>query len=156
APPFIFGPLADGFPAPKQAAALSSNRHIYTLLKGSLPPVLPPGFVDVRDVARAHVLALNVPKAEVNLEDKRFIVSGGILVWKDAVEYLHKKRPELKARLPAVDGAFPPFPGTPSTIDVTRAKVVLGIQKYYSWQETLENTVNSLLDAEKIWDAVKA
>ncbi|KAF5374478.1 hypothetical protein D9615_009061 [Tricholomella constricta] len=127
-PPFIFGPFAAGFPAPLSHSTLSSNQHIYTLLKGSIPPPLPPLFCDVRDVARAHVRALNVPKATNHVEDKRFLVSGGFLTWKDAVEYLHQQRPELRARLPVVDmDTFPPFPGTPTSIDTTRAKEVLGV-----------------------------
>ncbi|KAG5647324.1 hypothetical protein H0H81_007759, partial [Sphagnurus paluster] len=94
--PFIFGPFVPGFPAPAQGA-LSSNQHIYTLLKGSIPPPLPPLFCDVRDVAHAHVAALSAPKSAGSVEDKRFLVYGGVLTWKQAVEYLHEKRPELKA-----------------------------------------------------------
>lgn len=148
--PFIFGPFVPGFPAPAQGA-LSSNQHIYTLLKGSIPPPLPPLFCDVRDVAHAHVAALSAPKSAGSVEDKRFLVYGGVLTWKQAVEYLHEKRPELKARLPPVDGAFAPFPGPITTIDATRAKEVLGMEKYRSYEETLEAAVDSLLEAEKQW-----
>jgi len=147
--PFIYGPRAPGFPLP-EAIALTSTANIYTLLKGSVPPPLPPLFCDVRDVAQAHVAALAVPKS-AKVEDKRLLVSGGFLVWKDAVEYLHQTRPELRARLPALDTEFSPFPGTPATIDAARAKVVLGMEKYYTWQETVDGAVDALLNAEEIW-----
>ncbi|KAG6820007.1 hypothetical protein H0H93_006553 [Arthromyces matolae] len=149
-PPFIFGPYAPGFPLPDAQSALSSNMHIYTLLNGGVPPPLPPAFVDVRDVALAHVVALGVPKAS-NVEDKRFLVCGGALIWKDAVEYLRDNRPELKSRLPQGDAVFPGFPGPPTTLDVTRAKEVLNLKNYRDWKETVETTVDSLIKAEKAW-----
>ncbi|KAG6889933.1 hypothetical protein C0995_013457 [Termitomyces sp. Mi166 len=150
-PPFIFGPYVPGFPLPAAQSALSSNQHIYALLTGVVPPPLPPLFCDVRDVARAHVSALNLPQATSNLEDKRFLICGGSLVWKDAIEYLHKARPELKDRIPAIDAPVLPFPGPPTTIDGSRAKMKLNMEKYRDWTEMLNDTVNSLLDAEKMW-----
>ncbi|KAG6843879.1 hypothetical protein H0H87_012095 [Tephrocybe sp. NHM501043] len=149
-PPFIFGPLASGFPRPAQNG-LSSNQHIYTLLTGAIPPPLPPVFCDVRDVARAHVAALAVPKATSSVEDKRFLIGGGLLVWKDAVKYLHEARPQLKNRIPSLTTEFMPLPGVPTTIDATRAKVVLNMDSYYNWKETLGDTIESLLEAEKTW-----
>ncbi|KAF8072304.1 NAD-P-binding protein [Lyophyllum atratum] len=154
-PPFIFGQFSPGFPLPEQSA-LSSNQHIYTLLKGAIPPPLPPLFCDVRDVAQAHVAALLVPKSTSNVEEKRFLISGGFLIWKDAVEYLHQTRPELKDRLPALDATFAPFPGPPTSIDATRAKTVLGMEKYHTWKETIDGAINGLLEAEKAWNAAKA
>ncbi|KAG6823674.1 hypothetical protein H0H92_009391, partial [Tricholoma furcatifolium] len=149
-PPFIFGPYVPGFPIPGKSA-LSSNQHIYTLLTGALPPPLPPLFCDVRDVARAHVAALSVSKATIIVEQKRFLVSGGTLIWRDAVEYLHEARPELKDRIPALDTAFVPFPGPISTIDAARAKKALKMESYCDWRGTLSATVDSLLEAEKNW-----
>ncbi|KAG6919124.1 hypothetical protein DXG01_008931 [Tephrocybe rancida] len=148
-PPFIFGPYAPGFPLPAQSA-LSSNQHIYTLLTGAVPPPLPPLFCDVRDVARAHVAALNVPKAGDNVEDKRFLICGGTLIWKDAVEYLHAARPDLKDRIPALDANFTAFPSN-STVDASRAKGALGMDDYLDWKETMEAAADSLLEAEKSW-----
>ncbi|KAG6865599.1 hypothetical protein C0991_001023 [Blastosporella zonata] len=151
--PFIFGPFVPGFPFPAQSA-LSSNQHIYTLLIGVIPPPLPPSFCDVRDVAKAHVAALTAPKATANVEDKRFLICGGALIWKDAIEYLHQARPELKSRIPGLNAAFTPFPGPPTTIDTTRAKVVLGMDSYRDWKETLGAAIDALLDAEKTWGSV--
>ncbi|KAG6806290.1 hypothetical protein H0H92_011919, partial [Tricholoma furcatifolium] len=88
-PPFIFGPYAPGFPTPGKSV-MSTNQHIYALLTGTLPPPIPPLFCDVRDVAQAHVAALSVSRAASNVEHKRFLVYGGTLIWKDAVQYLHE------------------------------------------------------------------
>ncbi|KAG5337051.1 hypothetical protein C0989_010978, partial [Termitomyces sp. Mn162] len=150
-PPFIFGPYVPGFPLPVAQSALSSNQHIYALLTGIVPPPLPPLFCHVRDVARAHVAALNVPKATSDVEDKRFLICGGSLVWKNAIEYLHNTRPELKERIPAVDAPVIPFPGPPTTIDASRARRILNMEKYCDWTETLVDTVESLMETEKTW-----
>ncbi|KAF8063230.1 NAD-P-binding protein [Lyophyllum atratum] len=155
APPFIYGQFAPGFPLPEQST-MSTNQHIYTLFKGAIPPPLPPLFCDVRDVAKAHVAALLAPKSVSSVEEKRFLISGGFLIWKDVVEYLHQTRPELKDRLPALDATFPAFPGPPSTIDATRARTVLGMEKYHTWKETIDGAVDGLLEAEKAWNAVDA
>ncbi|KAH9039297.1 hypothetical protein EDB85DRAFT_1887481 [Lactarius pseudohatsudake] len=61
--------------------------------------------VDVRDVARAHVLALKLPPSETQ---KRFALSTNAFTWKEAIELLAKKRPELKGRLPVITGKEPP------------------------------------------------
>ncbi|GLB45548.1 putative NAD(P)H-binding [Lyophyllum shimeji] len=152
--PMIFGPHAPGFPPPEAGpTALTSTVHIYTLLKGAIPPPLPSLFCDVRDVARAHLAALSVPKAESNVQDKRFLICAGFMFWKDAVKYLHHAHPELKTRLPPLDAEFAPFPGPLTTIDATRAKEKLGMVDYVDWKQTLEATVAGLLEAGKAWGA---
>ncbi|KAF8640263.1 hypothetical protein AX16_010158 [Volvariella volvacea WC 439] len=83
-PPFLFGPYVPHFPVP---ASLGPNGWIYSLLQGKQPYPVPPGFVDIRDCARAHVAALELslldtPKYVARdrqfLQQKRFLVSGGI------------------------------------------------------------------------------
>lgn len=74
------------------------------------------------------------------------------MIWKDAVEYLHEIRPELSGRLPSVNAEFVGFPGPPATIDATRAKEALKMDAYIDWKQTIVNTVDTLLDAEKAWD----
>ncbi|KAG5651410.1 hypothetical protein H0H81_008744 [Sphagnurus paluster] len=149
-PPYIFGPYAPGFPVPAKTTP-GSNKYIYSLLEGSIPSLKPSLFCDVRDVTHAHVAVLTIPRSTKNVEDKRFLVSGGVFKWKETVEYLHEKRPELKARLPPVDAAFAPLPGPISIIDATRSKEVLGIRSYRHYWETLESTIDALLEAEKQW-----
>jgi len=150
APPFMFGPYVAGFPYPA-LPVVGSNQHIYTLLNGSVPPPLPPVFCDVRDVALAHVKALKVPKSNGNVEDKRFFVSSNeMIIWKEVNDYLHTILPaEVKARLPAVDSAFPPLRGTPLVIDTTRARQGLGMSSYRGWKECIGATIEGLLEAEK-------
>ncbi len=63
------------------------------LLKGKIPFALPItfDFVDVRDVARAHILALENDKA-----NGRYICSGEPLTFKQLFEKVHSLSPEVK------------------------------------------------------------
>ncbi|KAG6819910.1 putative secondary metabolism biosynthetic enzyme [Arthromyces matolae] len=156
--PFIYGPFAEGFPTPTAPrnpndGSLGTNGMIYALLSGVYPPLIPPLFCDVRDVARAHVSAfIRAPSARSGR--KRYLVSGGVLTWKDAVSHLASipSLSKIHPRLPSPSAATP-IPGVLSTIDVSEAEEELGMRKsdYIKWEKTVEDTVESLLEAEKVW-----
>jgi nucleoside-diphosphate-sugar epimerase len=146
-PPFIYGPFVPHFPIPP-VTSLGSNRFVYALLNGRVPPPLPPPYCDVRDVARAHVAALKI-SPKLPAQDKRILTSGGLMLWKEATQYLAETQPELKTRLPTME-SFPPD-GKASTIDVTRAKDLLGIESWVPWRKTLDDTIGELLRAEQVW-----
>ncbi|KAK0442330.1 NAD-P-binding protein [Armillaria borealis] len=152
-PPFIYGPANAQFP-PAMPDSLGSNRMVYSLVSGEsgrpLPLQLPSCYCDVRDVARAHVKALTLDPVETP-EKKRFLVSGGHFTWKEAVEYLEKSRPDLKSRLPSVTGRSSGLSGKVSSINVTRARDVLHMEEYIGWESTIDDTISSLLFAEKKW-----
>ncbi|KAH9893366.1 hypothetical protein C8Q73DRAFT_791225 [Cubamyces lactineus] len=115
-----------------------------------LPPQLPPYYCNVYDVARAHVLALKLPKlrADSDVQDKRFIIAGpGVLLWENAVKVLMEARPELKDRLLSVDNVAP-LPGPSCKVDTTRAQEVLGITEYRGREETMLETVDAIIDLE--------
>lgn len=126
---------------------------MYCLLEGKTPPPLPPLFCDVRDVARAHVAALKVPPKSP-VQEKRILVSGGIMPWEEVTQHLVKTRPELAVRLPALElfASFLPSSKV-SIINVTRAKNLLDISTWIDWKRTVDDTVNELLRAESIWAA---
>ncbi|TFY80193.1 hypothetical protein EWM64_g3818 [Hericium alpestre] len=63
---------------------------------------LPPLYVNVADVTKAHVLALRAPSAS---KPKRIIVSSGEFYFSDAIRHLASILPELKARLPDLSAA---------------------------------------------------
>jgi nucleoside-diphosphate-sugar epimerase len=101
--------------------------------------------IDVRDVARAHVLALKVPPSD---EPKRFILSSSTFTWKDAIELIGKARPELKGRLPVVTGNEAPVPPF-AALDTSATENILGLKNYVKWQDTVLDTVDNLLRVEK-------
>ncbi|THH12756.1 hypothetical protein EW146_g7395 [Bondarzewia mesenterica] len=148
-PPFVYGPFVKGLAVPGKTG-LGSNGLLYQLIAGEkgrpLPVQLSPYFCDVRDVATAHVLALSVPPAQ-DVQSKRFLISGGHILWKDAVQFLANERPDLADRLPSLENT-PPLPGPLSSIDTSRAKAVLGLAQYIGWEETVTDSFYDLLSAE--------
>ena len=151
-PTYIYGPLGSG--QVYSSPATGTNRFVYELIDGAPDrpvsehnPAIrgPPFSVDVRDVARAHVLALKVPPSDTV---KRFVLSSNVFTWKEAVEFLAQARPELKGRLPVITGkehAVPPF----ATVDTSATEAILGIKSYVKWQDTVLDTIDDLLRVER-------
>jgi nucleoside-diphosphate-sugar epimerase len=151
-PSYVYGPLGTGqvynSPAP------GSNAYAYALISGAPgrpvggfdPAVrLPPLNVDVRDVARAHVLAIKVPPSDAV---KRFIISSSTFTWKEATELLAEARPELKSRLAVVTGKEPPVaPG--ATFDTSATETILGLKNYVKWQDTVLDAIDDMVRVEK-------
>lgn len=74
--------------------------------------------------------------------------------WEEVTQHLVKARPELAARLPALELFASFLPSTKvSIINVTRAKNLLDISTWIDWKRTVDDTVNELLRAEGIWAA---
>lgn len=112
--------------------------------RGMIPPGVPPVFVDVRDVARVHVAALDLPPQAP--EEKRFLIAASNFSWKDAAEHLKKVRPDTTS--PADLEKFPPPPGPPATLDASRTKKVFNIE-FITPQKTLEDLVDTFSSIEK-------
>lgn len=104
--------------------------------------------IDVRDVAKAHILALTAPPPS-QVGRKRLLIAGPSLTWKNAIEHLKKARPELADRLPDTNAAGVEKIGG---IDTSRSAEVLDLQEYIEWQKTAEDTADSLLAIMKEWN----
>lgn len=122
--------------------------HIYGLISGEkgrpLGFQMPPQCMDVRDVALAHVRALDVPPRK----GKRYFIWGGqAMINTKAVPYIAEKKPELKNRLPSLEGAQEVK--VYAKIDAGPAEKDFGTKEYISWEQTLEESVDSLL----AWEA---
>ncbi|KAG7448894.1 NAD(P)-binding protein, partial [Guyanagaster necrorhizus] len=155
-PPFNFGPIAPGFElliSEPNLSALSTNEYLYALLRPS-PTTFPslPGAIDVRDVARAHVLALESrPSSEVGRK-RLAICSPYQSSYKDALAIIAKERPELKDRL--ADGSHAPeWPSYTLPLNWERLEHVLGLKadSFIAWEKTVLDAVDSLLLIEGQW-----
>jgi len=154
-PTWIYGPFVPGFPIRRgEVADMSTNGYIwdYVLFPGPKNHKMAPRMtiplplcVDVRDCARAHILAL---QKTVKFDgQQRILVSGPGFTYKEAVEYLEASRPSLSHQLPdtseAVDGPY-------AKVDTERSQECLGMQ-YRDWRTTVDDTVDSLLALHENW-----
>jgi nucleoside-diphosphate-sugar epimerase len=153
-PTFFYGPFAPGFTIPDlNYGALTTDAYIYRLLDpaGSYPSS--PNYIDVRDVARAHVAALTSPP-ESSVGRKRILIaSPHDSNFQGVVELIAAKRPELKNRL--LTSKPPAFPSYKMPVDLKRVENVLDIKidSYKKWEETILDTVDSLIELENTWKA---
>ncbi|KAF9474121.1 NAD(P)-binding protein, partial [Pholiota conissans] len=147
-PGYVHGPYARTFPLPTSASTLGTNETIYELLQGKPAPPAPNWLVDVRDVAKGHILALEAP--DLPADKRRFIVNAGTYTWKLAAEYLFKSREVLRNRLIPIED-IPPLPAPSSNLDNTRAREYLGLDSYISHEKMFDDAVDDLLMLEKMW-----
>ena len=144
---YTFGPI------PRSLAGLealnTSNHRIRDLVHGQWCELGVPAthpvftFVDVRDVALAHVRALTVPEAG----GKRFYVVGGFFSNPRLVQIVRQHFPELENRLPGEATVTDDFPENHWRFDNRRSREVLGIE-YRSLEESVVDTVRSILEFE--------
>lgn len=120
----------------------TSNARISSLVRGLDKETSPPTgtflWVDVRDVALAHVRAIEVAEAGA----QRFFVTAGHYTNKDVVDIIRDAYPELKDRLPE---AKSDLPQDVYGYDNSKSIQVLGL-KYGSLKEAVVDTVKTLLD----------
>ncbi|KAI9647425.1 methylglyoxal reductase (NADPH-dependent) gre2 [Ciborinia camelliae] len=107
-PTLVLGPVVHYFNS--LSVMNASNQRVRNLLQGKYKDGIPDEgiflWVDVRDLALAHVKALEVPEAA----GKRFFITDGYLSNKEICEIIRKNFPEYQKRLPAKDvegGGYP-------------------------------------------------
>lgn len=101
-------------------------------------------FVDVRDVAEAHLRAFENPHAG----GQRFFVSKGYCTYQKFVDILRDAMPEIKDRVPANALGRTFDPASVYGSDVQRSERVLGLE-YRDLRETIVDMARSLLELEK-------
>ncbi|OJT09208.1 hypothetical protein TRAPUB_14345 [Trametes pubescens] len=135
-PPFIFGPFLHEVAKP-ELLNTSAQLWYFMVVKGTFDnETLANGggsWVDVRDIAQAHVLALLKPEAAGN----RFIMSSQEFKFQDFLTAAHKIEPTLPAGNTSYDPSQAKFE---IAYDNTRAKTVLGI-KFRTMAETTKDTL---------------
>jgi nucleoside-diphosphate-sugar epimerase len=151
-PPVFYGPVAEGFTLPTpNYGALSTALYIYRLLTPSGQYPWFAAYADVRDIAKAHILALTSPPTSVVGHKRILFASPHGIDFKAVIENIADKRPELKGRL--IEGAVPEYSVDRLPVDFTRIEEVLGLKKqeYIGLERTILDTVDSLLEIEKVW-----
>ncbi|KAJ7822628.1 hypothetical protein B0H14DRAFT_2828230 [Mycena olivaceomarginata] len=153
-PTFFYGPFTQNFPLPApDFGAISTNLLIYNLLfaDGAFP--FNTWYIDVRDVARAHIRALSSPPtAEVG---RKRIVFSSPHGWphQKTLDLIAEQRPALKARL--ITASPTAQEGTPDVLpmDFKRVEELLGMKDegFHSIEATMLDTVDALMEVEMRW-----
>lgn len=142
-PPLVYGPIAHHLE--NLGSLNTSNTRIRDFVQGKvttneLPPTGTYLFVDVRDLALAHVRAIEVPEAG----GKRFFMVGGHCSHKRIMDAIRETHPELESKLPK--DPIDDFPVDVYGYDNSRAREVLGMQ-FRSLRECIGDTTTSLMKA---------
>ena len=142
-PALIFGPPIQ--PVKGGVKGLNySSKAVYGLIDGSaaeVPATTFPSYIDVRDLADAHVRALTEPR----VAGKRLNVGGHPLTY-TALAHALAKVPELAGRVPKDSGEDANV--APARIDASEANEALGLT-FRSLDQTAADTARRLLELEK-------
>lgn len=141
-PPMVFGPIVHYLNS--LSALNTSNERFRNLITGQYKEEIPPTgtvlWIDVRDLALAHVKAMELEEAQ----GKRFFVTAGHYSNKEVAEIIRKNFPELEGELPGKDVTGGDYPeGGVYSFDNTRTQEVLGI-KFTGLEQCVVDTVKSL------------
>ncbi|KAI0407943.1 NAD dependent epimerase/dehydratase [Xylaria palmicola] len=145
-PPFVFGPVVHHLSS--LANINTSNGNMVALIVGRWKSEIPPTgvhlWVDVRDVAKAHVAAMERPEAG----GQRFFAVTGLFTNRDLVPIVRKHFPQLADKLPEDGVPGGDYPGSSianiSKYDNSKATKVLGID-WIPLEESVVDTIKSLL-----------
>lgn len=147
-PPMVYGPLKHKVTSVDDLN--ESTAQVYNkFFKGKkaedeIPPNGLPPYVDVRDIARAHVLALDNPAAA----NQRFIIAKGLLGTQRIADVLRATVPGAANRVPRGEPGTDNLPSEVYSIDNSKSKNVLGLE-YTSEEETFGDLGKQLLEIEK-------
>lgn len=145
--PFVFGPRVNGF---KTFDDLNtSNNNVWTLVTsgkdGTIPTTRVPWEIDVRDVAFAHVAALE-NQTETN---ERYLIAAESYSYQQIADIVRES-----TRIPASIKETTPI-GTPGQwitdhfqLDSTKAQTQLGV-KYIPLKQTIEDLILQLVELQQ-------
>ncbi|OQE41845.1 hypothetical protein PENCOP_c004G06626 [Penicillium coprophilum] len=140
-PPLVFGPVVHYLNSLETIN--TSNQRMRNLIQGQMKEKIAPTgnflWVDVRDVALAHVRAIEVAEAG----GQRFFVTAGFFSNKKLADIIRETHPQLESTLPPADSPSD-FPENIYEIDNTKSQKVLGLN-YRPLKQTVSDTVDSLL-----------
>ncbi|KAI5957947.1 GRP2 [Candida theae] len=141
-PVFVFGPQA--FEVKDKSKLNASNEVINSILtagkKKEEPQQYASYFIDVRDVAKAHVLAFEKKEAA----GQRLIVSEGPFTSGEIYDIIVEDFPKLKSEIPRLDKSKgPKFEDSESIVNNEKTRKILGF-KFIDLRKSVDDTVAQL------------
>ncbi|KAH8816955.1 hypothetical protein F5884DRAFT_240895 [Xylogone sp. PMI_703] len=146
-PPMVYGPLRHTVPTVHDLN--ESNARIYNLFLNTTSdaPCPPNGmhvYVDVRDLATAHLLAMTVPTAANN----RYIICAGEVRSQEIADLIREDVPELRTRTPVGTPGGNLLPETAFGCSSAKAERELGL-RFRSKRETFVELARQLVGIER-------
>ncbi|TEA12393.1 Ketoreductase azaE [Colletotrichum sidae] len=150
-PPMVYGPVYDAsvFKSPQELG--QSNFNLYNAFFNSeltsespVPPEQLHLYVDVRDVARAHLLAATKPSAGGN----RFVVSPGGISNQKIANLFREAVPQLAGRIPKGDPSKTELAPGLFGVDSSLAASVLGLE-FTKEEKTFSDVARQFVDMEQ-------
>ncbi|KAK4497578.1 hypothetical protein PRZ48_012029 [Zasmidium cellare] len=136
-PPLVFGPVKH-LSSPE--ALNTCNQRIRDIIQGTDHGQLPPGlWVDVRDLALGHVLAMEKEDAAAN---KRFFFTPGTFSSKEVAQIVGKNFPELQHKLQIVNSGDN-VKSVSYNINIDHTNRILGVP-WTSLEKSVVDTVHSI------------
>jgi nucleoside-diphosphate-sugar epimerase len=138
-PPLVFGPIVHYLNS--LDAVNTSNQRFRDMMQGKMKEDLEPTgrfiWTDVRDLAEAHVKAIEVAEAA----GKRFFITAGHFSNKELADTIKEAFPDIAGELPAEIKSD--MPADVFEYDNSRSKEILGL-KYRPLKQCTIDTVKSL------------
>ncbi|WYZ42094.1 hypothetical protein EsH8_V_000989 [Colletotrichum jinshuiense] len=151
-PPMVYGPLYDPsvYKTPQELNQSNFNlwRNFLEPSLTSASPVPPTGlhlYVDVRDVARAHVLSLFNPEAG----GKRFVLGNGGVSNQRIANLFREELPKLADSIPKGDPEKSDLPKGSFEVDTSLVQKVLGL-KFTKTEDTFKQVAAQLAKIAKL------
>jgi len=140
-PVFVFGPLLQEIKTPEDIN--TSVGYVYKLLTGETKEIKPPpasqAYVDVRDVALAHVKAIETEEAGGN----RYLTVGGMFGFQQVANILREAYPDRKDKIPEGYPKDEKYTKTAHIVSSEKAKKTFGIE-FISLEKTILDTAKDL------------
>ena len=140
-PPLVLGPIVPNLQSLDNLN--TSNQRVLSIITGNAKEELPPTgtfiWVDVRDLALAHVRAAESEEAQ----GKRFFVTAGYFSNEEIADIIRDNFPQLKDKVPPKGVKGGEYPPEIYKYNNTRARQVLGIE-FRALKESIVDTVKSL------------
>lgn len=144
-PTFVFGPQA--FDSEVKDSLNTSSEILNNFLKLKPEDKVPAtrgGYVDVRDVAKAHLVAFE----RDDLKNQRLILNAGIFDAQHILDILNENFPQLKGKIPVgTPGSGDKVYSERATIDNTVTKDILGFP-LIGLKETVVDSIQQILKAK--------
>ncbi|KAG8713455.1 methylglyoxal reductase (NADPH-dependent) gre2 [Ceratobasidium sp. 394] len=146
-PPMVYGPVIQEVTSMDKLN--TSSAAFYNIFAGKTKELTSPGvwlWVDVRDIANAHVAAIEKPGAG----NQRFLISGGTFSIGQVADYIWKHYPE-RAQAKGVPKSTPQngFPAEGNYYpDNRKSKEILGLG-YNSFENMLKDQLEQFVALEK-------